>query len=150
MRLVFLKRRRSSSHGTFGDIILDAGKGLTQEFKTGELPWHQNRNGISCVPCGVYECRVTFSHRFQKDTYELFGVPNREDIRIHSLNYVGDRNAPNLLSESEGCIGLGKSISTSGTQRCLLRSRDAVKDFMHLLNNEPFQLDISAEKISLR
>ncbi len=144
MRELPLNRRQSSRQGTFGDIFIGA-----QRFVTGELPWRYNKHGVSCVPCGTFKCVVTYSHRFHKDTYELLDVPGREDIRIHSLNYVGDKDAPWLISESEGCIGLGKILSTSGEQKCLLKSRDAVADFMHLLNNAPFLLTISAKNIVL-
>ncbi len=149
MEEVFLNRRTSSDHGTFGEILVLKSR-VVHSFKTGELPWRCNRPGESCIPCGSYVCRVTYSPKFEKKTYELFDVPGRTDIRIHSANYFGDKKVSGLLSEVDGCIGLGRVISTSGTQRTLLKSRDAVANFLSMLDEKEFLLTISAENISLR
>ncbi len=67
-----------------------------------EPPWLENRPGLSCIPPGTYDVRVTFSNRFHQMLPELFAVPGRSAIRMHAGDTVDD---------TEGCIllGMGKT-----------------------------------------
>lgn len=136
MRHLPLKRFESSAQGTFGLITVD-----DCDFMTGELPWRDNRTNISCIPAGVYSVACTFSNRFQRHTYEIFGVPGRYGIRIHPANFMGDRLF-GYKSELDGCIALGFVVDKMAGQKATLRSKDAVKRFEELLNREPFTLEI--------
>ena len=64
-----------------------------------ELPWHDNKPKISCIPVGTYKMRWSMSARFKKMMWEVLAVPGRAGIRIHAGNYAGDK-----LSDSLGCI----------------------------------------------
>lgn len=63
-----------------------------------ERGWKDNRTRISCVPVGIYQLKLEFSDRFQKELWELKGVPNRSESKFHAANY---------WTQLEGCISLG-------------------------------------------
>lgn len=100
-----------------------------------ERPWLQNQIGISCIPKGVYKCKMTHSPKFQKMTYQLMSVPNRSAIRIHSGNYNSD---------IEGCILLGNKLQdiNKDGQLDVVNSTATIKAFEKLLNNQDFTLTI--------
>ena len=135
MKTATLTRKVTSDEGTFGTF-----KFWKLSYHSGELPWHLNKRGISCIAQGKYVCAFTWSPKFKKKTYELMHVTDRSDIRIHSANYFGDK-ASGYLSEVEGCIGLGKVITSSNKQACLLKSREAVSDMEHYFDGEDFELE---------
>lgn len=63
--------------------------------RTVELPWKDNKPGISCIPEGKYELRRRFSPRF-KNHFEILGVPGRKYILFHAAN--------DAVKELRGCI----------------------------------------------
>ena len=63
--------------------------------RTVELPWKDNKPGVSCIPEGRYDLRRRFSPRF-KNHFEILGVPGRKYILFHGGN--------NALKELRGCI----------------------------------------------
>ena len=63
-----------------------------------ELPDRDNQSNISCVPDGTYNVVLEHSPRFNMDLWELKGVPNRSECKIHSANYAHQLN---------GCIAPG-------------------------------------------
>lgn len=85
-----------------------------------ELPWKDNKKGISCIPAGVYKCAYVNSPRFGQ-ALKVFDVPNRKYILFH----VG-----NFLKDTHGCILLGSEISPGGD---LIGSRRAVKRLLDTL-----------------
>ena len=71
-----------------------------------ELPWQENKPGVSCIPEGRYELVKRFSIKYQWH-YWLKDVPNRSLILIHPAN--------DARKELRGCIapvtfvtGIGK------------------------------------------
>ncbi len=132
---IILERLESTDHGTFGKFILGE---LT--FYTLELPWLENKRGISCIPNGEYECFLRHSGKFGK-CYEVKDVPGRSGILIHRGNYGGNKSK-GFKSDIEGCILLGKSTGVIKGQKCVLNSRKAVEEFMFLLNGQSFTLII--------
>lgn len=132
---IVIDRLESTDHGTFGKFSLDG-----NIFYTLELPWRDNRRGISCIPKGEYECFIRHSSKFGK-CYEVKDVPDRSGILIHRGNYGGDKSK-GLKSDIEGCILLGKSTGAIKGQKCVLNSRKAVDEFMSLLNGQSFTLII--------
>lgn len=134
-----LERTESTDHGTFGVLRIDRKK-----FYTGELPWRENKSGISCLPDGIYECVWTYSPRFQRFMYVVEEpFPHRDGIRIHSANLFGDKSK-GLRCEVQGCIALGTRLGFIGGQRALLASAPAVQEFEDYLSGEPFILEISS------
>mgnify|MGYP003134269587 CR=1 FL=1 len=66
-----------------------------------ELPWKDNEKSVSCIPEGVYGCRVRY--RNESGSYDYVhllvkDVPNRSHILFHKGNYPSD---------TRGCILTG-------------------------------------------
>lgn len=131
-----LTRGKSSPAGTFG--VLEA-PGKKRWFSL-ELPWKDNKRKLSCIPAGVYVAKLRQSPRFGK-VYHLQNVAGRSYILIHSGNYAGDVEL-GYRSHVEGCILLGKRVGLLDGQRAVLLSRPAVREFMSLLDDQPFELEI--------
>lgn len=139
MKTVTLRRTRMGDQGTFGVLEVD-----DLQLKTGELPWRQNARFISCIPAGSYLCHMTHSPKFNRDTYELEGVPARDDCRIHVANLMGDTRL-GYRAEVEGCIALGLSYGRFEGQDGVSASSAAVKQFEDHMQRQPFRLDIVDE-----
>ena len=77
--------------GTNGLLCLQ-GKPICQTI---ELPWHNNKKRISCIPEGRYRLVRKVFHK-HGDQLAVQHVPNREAILIHPANFA--------LSELQGCI----------------------------------------------
>lgn len=135
METVLLDRRLTGNQGTFGEIVLGGAV-----FHTGELPWRENKSGVSCIPEGVYRCLYGPSPRFGH-AYEVTGVPGRSRILIHNGNYCGDIGA-GFMSHVLGCIILGQAMGTLKGQRAVLLSRPAVTAFVAALEQKPFVLEV--------
>lgn len=105
-------------------------------------------NESCCIPEGVYDVIWSYSNRFKKYTYEITKIPGGwEGVRIHSANKVDE-----LL----GCIALCKSIQNmnpnndkkipSDKKWWASQSKDAITDFLKLMNQENFQLEITSNQ----
>lgn len=149
-------RSRTGPQGTFGRAVLLDGEGepLCLGFSTLELPWKENKRGVSCVPAGEYE------FRYRKDgkhgpCYEedpgAKGVPGRDFIQIHSANLAGDKEA-GYVSQLEGCVALGEEAITfkGGMPPCgpkdqdgVAMSKAAIARFLHWMQEEPLRVSIN-------
>lgn len=140
MRTATLMRQPSTPDGTFGTLRLDDGA----SWVTGELPWHDNKHGISCIPEGRYVCRW-FNSPKHGMCYQVYNVPNRDMIEIHSANFMAD--APKA-KQLEGCIALGKDkgmlAPSSGApeQMAVLKSKKAIDEFEENMQGAIFELVI--------
>ena len=140
MRTATLIREMSTADGTFGVLALDDGN----SWVSGELPWHNNAHGISCIPAGAYICKWFNSpkHGF---CYQVYGVPDRNLIEIHSANFMGDLPRAKQL---EGCIALGKSKgmlapnAAQPAQMAILQSKIAIEEFEATMHGADFELTI--------
>ena len=131
MVTVFNKRIAEIEDGGFGLWVA----GSLTCFSI-EKPYLNNKNNISSIPLGVYQCAWTFSNRLQKYTYEILNVPNRGGIRIHSAN------EPHELL---GCIALCSGVDIGKIRPGIYgtNSHVAVDKFERVLNKEPFLLKIT-------
>ena len=136
LKNIKLTRFETSDHGTFGVIYVD-----DEKFYSGEKPWRDNKNNISCIPEGIYPCIWTYSPKFKRYMYLLGEVDERNGIRIHPANLMGDKTL-DFDSHLHGCIALGYRLGYIEDQKALLISRPAVKKFELLLNYEPFYLEV--------
>lgn len=136
MRHATLISNPSSDDGTFGILLLDD----HTSFCTGELPWRDNKNGISCIPEGKYFCRWINSPK-HGECYQVTAVPYRDFIEIHSANFMGDVSK-GKLSQLLGCISLGKSIGQLNGQTAVLASKQAIAEFDANMGHEDFELTI--------
>lgn len=109
--MIFTIQRETLDPVTCGRLMLD-GKRLSDSI---ELPWKDNRTGISCIPPGVYRLAFLYSPHFNRDILHVLNVPGRDAIEIHPANYI---------SELRGCCSLGsRSITDPGH---LIDSKKAV------------------------
>lgn len=132
-----LQRQITSTHGTEGTLTIPH---LDVDFFTLELPWRDNTPTISCVPNGTYEVAIRQSPRYGT-IYHVKNVINRSWILIHWGNFAGD-STQGLKTNVEGCILLGKKRGILSNQKVVLSSRVAVREFMNLMQNKNFTLEI--------
>jgi Family of unknown function (DUF5675) len=128
--------------------------------KTLELPYRDNKPDISCIPPNTYICKWTRSNRLSAKsiekwlkenpgkketdapddvrnvyTYEVFNVPGRSGIRVHTFNFY---------FQGLGCIAVGdahKDINADG-ELDVVHSGKTIADFAKILNYEDFMLSI--------
>ena len=143
---VDLYRKPSTDEGTFG--TWEALKESGEKFKclSLELPWRDNQKEISCIQPRIYECVWAMSSRLKKETYEVQGVVGHDGIRVHKMNWAGDKSK-GFYSDSEGCIGLGESegplkAPNGKMQNALWGSKKAYDAFIEFTGKEPFLLRI--------
>ena len=86
-----------------------------------ELPWLDNKRGVSCIPEGEYRLQKRFVEKFQWHLVVL-KVPNRQWILIHPAN--------NALKELKGCIAPVTKLESAGFGSF---SREAVKKLNKLV-----------------
>ncbi|MEF2146187.1 MAG: DUF5675 family protein [Desulfovibrionaceae bacterium] len=116
METMQLIRLEFSDAGVFG-VLCRAGQ---IKYCTLEPPYFDNRQFISCISLGSYRCRRRVSPRFG-ETFEICGVPGRENILFH---------AGNTLADTSGCVLLGQGFGSIGGVRGVVASRAAVRDFL--------------------
>lgn len=63
-----------------------------------ERPWLENLAFKSCIPDGGYDAKYRSDERFSMGVFEIYQVPERTGILIHTGNEVED---------STGCILVG-------------------------------------------
>lgn len=139
MNLV-LTRKWNTIDGIYGELNIYEMGVLLFSCKTVELPWKDNKKSISCIPTGIYACQRGYYYRGGYQTFEILSVPNRTEIKIHIANVPIDL---------EGCIGLGKSFGWVKGQYAVLRSGEALREFMKVMEDinsqDNVQLTILAE-----
>jgi hypothetical protein len=139
-----LTRKNTSDEGTFGELTSVHGV----IFKTGELPWRDNKPSLSSVPRGHYPVKWLWSPKHNRNIYHVVGVQGRDlngqmaNIEIHAGNYCGDVTK-GLKSNVLGCILIGNGIGTLGNQEAVLDSQSALSHFETLMNYEEFMLTIT-------
>ena len=144
MKNVTLVREPSTDMGTFGKFSTPL-----RSFVSGELPWRDNVQGLSCVPVGSYICKWQYSPSHNRNVYHLQNVPDRTDVEIHPGNYCGDTSKMNESAQEpyrtdvKGCILLGMNKEMILGQMMLGQSRTAVGLFEAEMNGEDFQLSIN-------
>lgn len=135
---LYLKREPSTDDGTFGVLQFPDGTSLM----TLELPWRDNKTGISCIPAGSYKCKKRATTNFGF-AYEVMGVPQRSAILIHAGNSArvsDDGKRPN----TQGCILLGLGRGKRGSQRVITSSKKAMEIFYDKMQDREFTLTITA------
>lgn len=93
MKTLTLTRIKDTGKSTIGKITCEG----NEVVKTLELPWKDNKRGVSCIPKGRY--LVERHHSPSKGKcFHVLGVEGRSEILIHLGNYPHD---------SLGCILVG-------------------------------------------
>lgn len=135
-----LVREDSEDDGTYGTLRLPDGT----TFMTIELPWRDNKNGVSCIPPGSYKCRRRPTTNFG-NAYEVMQVPGRSGILIHQGNSAGSKDK-GQTTNSSGCILLGLGRGRSGSQKVITSSLPAMKMFYEKMGDQEFTLNVQASK----
>lgn len=129
MREFFLLRTQWGDTGTAGLIYEGNPNSWPNVWHTLELPWKDNKAQESCIPAGIYPVKRHASPRFG-NTFEVTGVPGRDEILFHGGNTTAD---------THGCILLGKIRNDNR----LIKSREALQQFFDLIGGEEtFQLKV--------
>jgi hypothetical protein len=89
-------------NGTNGDLAVNG----NPFCHTIELPWKDNKNGISCIPEDTYELKERHSEH-HGDHLILEGTGKRELILIHPAN--------DAVKELRGCIAPVTTLTGQGT-----------------------------------
>lgn len=89
-----------------GDIYVYFKDRLLARVKSLELPWKENAPYVSCIPGGKYTGQRVVSPSFG-DVLWIQNVPERWEILMHIMNYIGSPHPDKQKPESLGCIGPG-------------------------------------------
>lgn len=130
-----LTRMETSDEGTFGKLPLGGGLRLY----TGELPWRNNAQGVSCIPPGDYECEP-YTSATKGQCFRLKDVPGRTGILIHVANFVGSKDK--FRCQLEGCIAPGTGRGFLEGQDAVVSSSAAMAALKNALGDDPFTLTI--------
>jgi hypothetical protein len=116
--LINIVRRIQSDNSIIGILV------TPNLFKcyTLELPWLNNTHNISCIPAGIYQFRLEYSHKNNLVQPLLLNVPNRNNIEIHKGNFPHD---------TKGCILVGTGYDTDR----VYGSTAAFDNLMLIINN---------------
>lgn len=132
---VDLWRSYTSSEGTFGAIFLPS---IT--LFTGELPWKENRTGISCIPEGSYVVKPYSSKKYPR-AFQVMAVPGRVGILFHSGNFCGDISL-GYMSNIRGCILVGTGVGRIKSQRAIISSKKGMELLLKATDWKEFELEI--------
>lgn len=122
---ITLTRKIENEYGTFGEITNETGNHLCYTL---EPKWRDNEQNVSCVPVGIYTC-VHHDSPDHPNTWEVTGVPDRNEVLIHTGNY---------LKDTKGCILVGGVNSMNKT---ILFSMKTL-DYLHTVLDNSFTLTI--------
>ena len=107
---VRIVRNPSSPTGTPGWLRTE------EDFtcNTLELPYKNNKTGLSCIEAGTYFGRVEYHPHYKCNVIRLEDKNGRKGILIHNGNFAGDievdadhDKVPDYVSQVEGCIEVG-------------------------------------------
>jgi GH24 family phage-related lysozyme (muramidase) len=102
-----LTRNTYTDSSTIGELTVD---GVFECYILEDKVRPQKIRGVTAIPAGTYEVRITHSPRFQRDLPLLLDVPEFSGIRIHPGNSPRD---------TEGCLlpGRTKAVDFVGESR---------------------------------
>ena len=151
MKHLTLIRDETSDEGTFSIGMLTQGENRLGWWDFIELPWRDNKPGISCVTPGLYIAKARMSPHFNRMVYELQNVPDREAIEVHVANWAGDVEL-GYHSDLRGCMapgtGRGELVPPGGDmkQKAVLHSGIALDALFAATNGEDIQIEIAWEQ----
>lgn len=98
MKLI-INRHPSGINSTLGFLQLECDTSFFLYIM--ELPWKNNEQRVSCIPCGLYDLEYRVSEKYGEHIL-VKDVPGRSYILFHWGNYP---------KNYKGCIGSGLSQS---------------------------------------
>ena len=128
-----LVRRWLTEASTLGELYVD---GVRECFvlEDRHRPGEPKVPGATCIPCGTYPVRITYSPKFKRDMPLVCDVPGFTGVRIHPGNAVTDTEGCLL----PGCVRHGESV------------KESVHAYVELMaklmgTSEPIELTITVE-----
>jgi len=135
MLTLVLTRGPSTDDGTFGLL-----EGEAFRMYTGELPWRDNLQGLSCIPTGVYTATPRVSPKFGKH-FILSDTSPRTYVLTHIGNFCGNKTL-GKKTDVLGCILVGFSLSRFDGQKVVTRSREAMMKLIQYTEFKTFILEV--------
>lgn len=116
--------------------IIDENK-IIYTCKTLELPWLDNKRGISCIPKGIYKC-VFYNSPSKGEALLIKDVKDRSYIEIHKGNYN---------SQIRGCVLVGsewKDINSDGIRDVINSGKtlDKILEILKSSGQKEFEIEI--------
>lgn len=104
-----IARSASTPLGTPGHLILDNGF----QCDTLELPWKENKKGVSCTIADTYKGWVWMSPMLKRLVIRLEDKHGRHDCLIHNGNFAAeerdiDGDGVAEITQIHGCTEVGK------------------------------------------
>lgn len=130
MKRIIINRFKVTSNYSLGEAFLELECCKTLNLgKSLERGWRDNERGVSCISEGTYEVRLEWSPRFNKYLWEIYGVPDRSECKLHAANFWRELN---------GCIALGNShVDIDGDgDKDVTSSRNTMKKFHKLMGDD--------------
>lgn len=147
MKLLTLIRDKTGDAGTFSIGTLTEGDQRLGFWDWIELPWRDNKAGVSCIPPGLYPAHITHSDHFKREVYVLEDVKGRASVELHPANWAGDV-AKGWHSDLRGCAAPGMSRgdlvapATRKLQPAVLQSVRAFQQFMDTCDGDDIEIHI--------
>ncbi len=134
MKTVIITRFKVTEDYSLGKCYIKNEDGIIHYVGvTLERGWRNNQQGISCMPVGEYDLRYEYSPHFRRNLWEVYGVPNRSEIKFHVANYWRQLN---------GCVALGvKHVDIDGDgDPDVTSSRNTLKKFHSMMSGTKAKL----------
>lgn len=129
MKKIILKRVQRTDNGTFGVMYEEYCDPFCVTF---ELPWHDNKKNISCIPAGQYPC-IKGKNSKGKSVIHIYRVPGRDYIQIHTGNTEDD---------SLGCPLVGEMFEPVGGKSAVQFSKRAYNELISIVEDRSFWLQV--------
>lgn len=130
MQLHLTRDVHGAAH-TYGVLAFDR-----YVFQTIELPWLDNKHGVSCVSIGTYQLFKHDSEAHPK-TWALvnpdLGVIHFPDPAHPAFRVACLLHSANWAFQLQGCIGVGVTRGVLQGQPAILRSREALAQIQALV-----------------
>jgi len=91
-QVVIIRTSGTGEMEKLGHILVYKGNKEVLNIKSLELPWRDNKKGVSCMPSGTYPLIFEYSNKFKMKLWEVKNVPNRSECKFHSANFVFQLN----------------------------------------------------------
>lgn len=98
---LFIVRSKSTIEGTHGQITSSAGFACDAL----ELPWNDNRKGVSCIMPDTYRAWLWYSPTLTRMVIRLEDKHGRGDCLLHNANFAGVGEGD--YTEIHGCTAVG-------------------------------------------
>ena len=129
-RTIRLHRHKQDTNQTMGvSTIFDQyGNPLFASLLL-ERGWRNNESNVSCIPIGAYDIVLEYSNRFKMELWEIKGVPNRSECKVHSSNHWYQLNG--CLSPGTQAVDLDSDgyLDVTNSRYTLVQFMEAMRPF---------------------